>query len=146
MPEHRFSTYLPATASGRRELFRTAQLNMVGWAAVAGLCVAGAATGLAAARLTGTPAWITAPVGSAAAFAALLAADRHKWAGMPTTYAWTDDPAEVLHLASLLRRAGIDVSADTDDGEQPTLHYLNRDHRRVARAFHDAGLQPPPKH
>ncbi len=147
MPDHRSSAYLSSTTVGRRrEMFRTAQLNVAGWAAVAGLCVTGAATGLAATRLTGAPSWITAPVGSAAAFAVILAADRRKWAGMPTTYTWTDNPAEVQHMASLLQRAGIDASADTADVDQPTLHYLNRDHHRVARAFHDAGLQPPPKH
>jgi hypothetical protein len=146
MPDHRSSAYLSSSPIGRRpELFRTARLNAVGWAAVAGLCVTAAAAGLAAARFTGVPSWITAPAGGAAAFAAVLAADRRKWANMPTTYSWTDNPAEVQQIAFTLQRVGIAATADTDDLEQPTLHYLNRHHRDVARAFRDAGLPPPPR-
>ncbi|MCA2219128.1 hypothetical protein [Jidongwangia harbinensis] len=144
MPDRRASAYLSSEPHDRRpELFRTAELNAAGWAAVGGLCVAGAAAGLALARLTGAPSWITASAGAAAAFAAVLAADRRKWAGMHSSYAWTDDSAEVQHIAGLLQRAGIDAAADADRGYGPSLRYLNRDHRRVARAFREAGLPPP---
>ncbi|WP_433117935.1 hypothetical protein [Micromonospora sp. CA-246542] len=149
MPDRPSSARLTASPSGRRrDLLRTAQLNAAGWAAVAAICVIGAATGLAATRLTGTPSWLTTPAGAAAAFAAVLAADRRKWANMPTTYSWTDNPTEVQRIASALQHAGIDATADTADTadlEQPTLRYLNRDYRRVARAFRAAGLPPPPR-
>ena len=146
MPDHRSSAYLSSSHYGRRrELFRTAQLNAVGWAAVAGLCITGVATGLAATRLTGAPPWITAPVGGAAAFAAVLTADRRKWANMPTMHTWTDNLVEVQQIASTLQRAGIEAAAETDELDQPALRYLNRDHRHVARALRDAGLPPPPK-
>jgi hypothetical protein len=146
MSDRRSSAYRPPRAlGGRRELFRTAKLNAVGWAAVAGLCATGAATGLVAARLTDASSWITVPAGTAAAVATMLAADRRKWADMRTSYSWTDDRAEVQRVANLLQRAGVDASADADELDQPTLHYLNRDHRRVSRAFRNAGLQPPRK-
>ena len=146
MPRHPSSAHLSASPfDRRRELFRTAQLNAVAWAAVAGLCVTGAAIGLTVSRLTGASPGITAPVGGAAAFAAVLTADRRRWATMPTTHTWTDNPVEVQQMASTLRRAGIEVTAETDELDQHALRYLNRDHRHVARAFRDAGLPPPPK-
>lgn len=83
MPEHRYAAYLASeSARPRRELFRSVQLNAVGWAALAGLCVTGAAVGLVAARSTGVPSWLTAPAGGAAAFAAVLAADRLRRPGV----------------------------------------------------------------
>jgi hypothetical protein len=147
MSHHADSAYLSHSGvrRGRRELFRTAKLNAAGWAAVAGFCAVGAAAGLGAARLTNASAWITVPVGGAGAFAAVVAVDRRKWARMRTSYSWADDPGEVEHTASLLQRAGIDASADTDELDQPALRYLNRDHRRVARVFRNAGLPLPPK-
>ncbi len=145
MPGHRSSAYLSSSPFSRRELVRTAQLNAVGWAAVAGLCAIGAATGLAATRLTGTPPWITAPIGGAAALATVIAADRRRWATMPTAHTWTDSLVEVEQIAATLNRAGIEATAEIDELERPALHYLNRDHRQVARAFRDAGLPPPPK-
>ncbi|HET6483369.1 MAG TPA: hypothetical protein VFG35_25480 [Actinoplanes sp.] len=146
MPDHRSSAYLFSSPFGRRrELFRTAQINAVGWGAIAGLCVTGAATGLAASRLTGAPPWVTAPVGGAVAFAAVLTADWRKWANMPTTHTWTDNLVEVQQIASTLQRAGIEAVAETDEFDEPALRYLNRDGRHVARVFRDAGLPPLPK-
>ena len=147
MPHHRSWAYLSSSGQSRagRRTFRTAELNAAGWAAVAGLCATGAATGWAVARLTNASPRITVPAGGAAAFAAVLAADRRKWAGMSTSYGWTDNPAEVQHMATVLELAGVDVSADTEESRRPTLRYLNRDHRRVARAFRNAGLRPPPR-
>lgn len=127
------------------ELFRTAQLNVVGWAAVAGLCAVGATAGLAAARVTGTAPWIAVPAGGAAALAGLVAADRRKWRAMPTTYAWTDDVNSIQHIADVLTRAGVAVTVEVDDFDQPKLQYLNRDHRQIRRTFRNAGLPPPPK-
>jgi hypothetical protein len=146
MRAHRSSAYLASRRFGRRpELFRIATLNAVGWAAVAGLCVAGAATGLAVARLTEVPAGITVPAGAAAAFAAVLVADRRRWAAGHVSYSWTDNLAEVQQMAETLRNAGVDASADTDDYDRPRLNYVNRDHPRVTRAFRAAGLPAPEK-
>jgi len=146
MPRHPSSAYLSSKTFGRRwKLFRTAQLNAAGWAAVAGLCAIGAMTGLARAHLTGAATWMTMPAGSAAAFAAVIAADCRKWARMSTSYAWTDDLAEISRMADLLANAGVAVSVEIDEFDQPSLEYVNRDHRRVARAFRNAGLPRPLK-
>jgi hypothetical protein len=146
MSRHPSSAYLsPPTLSRGGQLFRTATPNPVGWAAVAGLCGAGAATGWVTARLTGMSSWIAVTAGGAAAFAALVAADRRKWAGMPTDYCWTHDVAEAQRIAELLGHAGIAASVEIDEFDQPGLRYLNRDRRRIARAFRSAGLPPPPK-
>ena len=136
MPHHPSSTYLSSKAFGRRwELFRTAQLNGAGWAAVAVVCALGAATGLATARFTGAATGMTMPAGGAAAFAAVIAADRRRWARMTVHHAWTDDLGEVRRVADLLTNAGVAVSVEIDEFDQPSLQYVNRDHRRVARAF-----------
>jgi hypothetical protein len=141
MRDHRSSTYLTAGSfADRPELFRTVKLNAVGWAAVTGFCAAGAAAGLAAARLAGVPTWIAGPAGAAVAFAAVLVADRRRWANMTVSYSWTDDLTAVEHMAGLLREAGVGVSVDPD---QPCLCYRHRDRRRIVRAFRDEGLEPP---
>ncbi len=146
MSRHPSSAYLSAQTPGRRgTLLRTATLNLVGWAAVVGLCGAGAGTGLATAQLTGISPWIAGPVGGAVAFAALIAADRRRWAGMPTSYGWTQDLADTQRMADLLTDAGIAVSVEVDEFDQPGLRYINRDRPRVARTFRTAGLRPPPK-
>jgi hypothetical protein len=142
MPPHRDTACL-SFAGGRRRRwrpFRTADLNAAGWTAVGGLC---AAAGLAASRHRNVSAWILVPAGALATFAAVVAADRRRWSHMRTSYSWTDDPDEVRRTAARLERAGIDASAGTDGPGRPTLRYLNRDHRRVTRAFRNAGLPPP---
>lgn len=129
----------------RRELFRTARLNAVGWAAVAGLCAIGAGIGLLLARISGAATWIAMPFGAAAALGSLGAADRRKWAAMSTSYSWTDDLSATQEIADLLTRAGVAVSVEVDDFGQPMLQYLNRDRRHVHRVFRSAALPSPPK-
>lgn len=135
----------PARPRARPKLFRTVELNALGWAAVSALCTAGAAAGWFAARLTRSTPSIAVPAGAVTAFAALIAADRRNEANMPTSYSWTPDPAEVQRMAITLHEAGVPAHADIDDQLHPTLHYRNRYHRRVVRAFLSAGL-PPPTH
>jgi hypothetical protein len=152
MQRHPSSAYLSSQKVGRhrpitlprRGLFRTAQLNAAGWSAVVGLCAAGAGAGLVAARFTRAATWITMPAGGAFAMAGLIAADRRKWAAMPSTYAWTDNLDDVLQIADMLTRAGIAVSVEIDEFDQPMLRFLNRDRRRIRGVFRSAGLSFPP--
>ncbi|GAA2915863.1 hypothetical protein Acy02nite_91870 [Actinoplanes cyaneus] len=115
----------------------------MGWAALAGFCVFGAAAGLAIARFTGIPGWFTTPVGSVTAFTAVLAADRGRWANMHTIYTWTDNLVEVERIATVLQRAGVNVLVVANVADRPALDYRNGDRRLVGRAFRDAGLPPP---
>jgi hypothetical protein len=128
-----------------RELLRTAKLNAVGWAAVAGLCAAGAGAGLVAARLTSRAVWVAMPAGTAVALAGLIAADRRKWAAMATSYSWTDKLDDIQRIADVLTRRGVAVAVEVDEFDQPMLQYLNRDRRHVRRVLRSAGLPPPPK-
>ncbi|MEU4693979.1 hypothetical protein [Actinoplanes sp. NPDC023714] len=146
MPERQrqSAAYLSSSRIGRRrELFRTAELNAAGWAALTGFCVSGAAAGLTISRFTGIPNWITMPVGGFTAFAVVLAADRSKWANMHTTYTWTDNLAEVERIATVLQRVGVSVLVVVNGTDWPSLDYRNGDRRHVDRAFRDAGLPPP---
>jgi hypothetical protein len=142
--EHRSSSYLSSRRiRHHRGLFRTAQLNIVGRAAVAGLCLAGAGIGFVSSRASGVPAWVAAPAGGAAALLGLVAADRRKWGTMETVYAWTEDATEVERVADLIERDGVAVRVDIDEQGQARLRYLNRDGRRIRRIFRRAGIPQP---
>jgi hypothetical protein len=142
--EHRSSSYLfSRRIRHHRGLFRTAQLNIVGRAAVAGLCLAGAGIGLVSTRASGVRAWVAAPAGGAAVLLVLVAADRRKWGTMETGYAWTGDAAEVERVADLIERDGVTVRVDIDERGQAKLRYVNRDGRRIRRIFQRAGIPPP---
>ncbi|GIF06943.1 hypothetical protein [Actinoplanes siamensis] len=145
MQDYRSAAYLSSKkVSGRRPLLRTAQLNIVGWIAVTGLCAVGATAGLAVSRLAGVGTRIAMPAGGIAALVAVLAVDRRKWGDMPTSYSWTDDPDATAQAAALLTREGIGASAQLDQFGLPAVHYRNRDSRRVRQLFRSAGLPAPP--
>jgi hypothetical protein len=119
---------------------RTAQLNAVGYAALAGAClVAGFISGLALAP-TGWPLPVRAAVGPAAVVLALLAADRRKWARMETSFAFTDDVAAMRAVTDQLVARGLPVILDIEDWG-PRLRYRNRDAKRVHAALHDLGIR-----
>lgn len=121
-----------------------AQLNIVGRAAVAGLCLAGAGIGLAATRLVGIPAVVAVPAGGAAMLLGLVAADRRKWGTRETGHSWTEDAAEVERVADLIERTGITVRVTADEQGRPMLCYRNRDARPVRRVLRKAGIPAPP--
>jgi hypothetical protein len=142
--EHRSAAYVSSRRIRRhRGLFRTAQLNIVGWAAVAGLYLAGAGIGVVLTRASGVAAWVAAPAGGAAVLLVVVAGDRRKWGTMETGCAWTEDAAEVERVADLIERDGVTVRVDTDEQGQKMLRYFNRDGRRVRRILRRAGIAPP---
>jgi hypothetical protein len=142
--EHRSVAYVSSRRIRRhRGLFRTAQLNIVGWAAAAGLCLAGVGIGVASTRASGVAAWVAAPAGGAAVLLVVVAADRRKWGTMETGYGWTEDAVEVERVADLIERDGVTVRMDTDELGQKMLRYFNRDGRRVGRILRRAGIAPP---
>ncbi|MER7277785.1 hypothetical protein ABT369_25420 [Dactylosporangium sp. NPDC000244] len=82
--ERRYAEYQPVTPWRRFrrhvKLFRSVQLNVVGWSAVAVLCLAGAGVGYSGARLVGLPVGPCLAGGAAAVLAGLLILDRRRWA------------------------------------------------------------------
>jgi hypothetical protein len=117
-------------------------LNAVGWAAFAGVCLAGAAVGYAVGVAVAAPAVPAVLAGAAVAPVALVWADRRRWRRRWTGYSWGGTPVEVRHAAGELRRAGVPAEAETTGG-RAALRYRNRDRRRVARVLAGLGIQPP---
>jgi hypothetical protein len=82
--ERRFAEYWPAQPwSWRRlrnrvRLFRSVRLNLIGWGAVAALCLAGAAVGYAGGRLVDLKAGLGLGGGCAAVLTTLLVLDRRR--------------------------------------------------------------------
>ena len=75
---------------------------------------------------------VTAASGAALALAGVVAFDRRRWAGMVTSFSWTDDLAEVRSAVDALRQRGVPVEMflDPEDG-RPRLSCRNRDAKRV---------------
>jgi hypothetical protein len=121
-----------------RPWLRTAQLNAVGWSALAAACVT---AGLVAVVLLGATGWpwaLRAAIGAAVVVLALVVADRRKWAGMETGFSFTDDVATTRAVADRLTARGLPVNFDA---ERRSLRYRNRDARRVHAALADLGLR-----
>jgi hypothetical protein len=82
--EHRYAEYRPVTPwrrfRRRVQLFRSVQLNLAGWAAVAVLCLAGAGVGYGGSRLVDLPVGPCLTGGAVAVLAGLLILDRWRWA------------------------------------------------------------------
>lgn len=82
--QRRYAEYRPMTPwrrfRRRVQLFRSVQLNLVGWSAIAVLCLAGAGVGYGVSRLADLPAWPWLAGGAVAVLAGLLIVDRRRWA------------------------------------------------------------------
>jgi hypothetical protein len=142
----RYAEYRPATRFrpvGRFRLFRTARLNVVGWAAFAGLCLAGAAVAAGIGAAAGLSVGWAAAAGAAVGPVAVLVADRRKWNRMSTGYGWGATVGTVRLVADELRRAGVPVEVQERPGGVG-IRVRNRDRRRAARVLAGLGVPPPP--
>jgi hypothetical protein len=126
-------------------MFRTARLNIVGWAAVVGSCLAAAGLGFALGRLSGLPIAVTAPAAALLALALLVAADRRKWRAMLTGYGWGGTEAEVAAVAAELLRRGVVASVEIwreGEDDSVSLQYRNVDAGVVATVLAEQGIPP----
>ena len=123
-----------------RPVLRTARLNAVGHAALAGAClVAGFVSGLAPAP-AGWPLVLRVVVGPVVVLVTLVVADRRKWGRMETGFSFTDDVATVRAVADRLTARGLPVTLDEERGG-PSLRYRNRDAKQVHAALADLGIR-----
>jgi len=124
-------------------MFRTARLNIVGWAAVVGSCLAAAGLGFAAGRLFGLPIAVTASAGALLPLALLVAADRRKWRAMLAGYGWGGTEAEVSAVAAELLRRGVVANVEIwGEDESVSLQYRNADAGVVATVLAELGIPP----
>ena len=122
-------------------MFRTARLNIVGWAAVLGSCLAAAGLGFAAGRLSGLPIAVTAPAAALLPLALLVAADRRKWRAMLAGYGWGGTEAEVSAVAAALLRRGVVANVEIwGEDESASLQYRNADADVVATVLAEYGI------
>jgi hypothetical protein len=128
---------------GRVRLFRSVRFNAVGWAAVAALCLLGAAAGYGVSRLTGWPAAVSPVIGALLCLVALVVADRRNWGRVWTGYSWGDSPETTQRVATELKHLGLPVETTTCPDGRVQLRYRNRDGRRVAQALRHLGVRPP---
>ena len=125
----------------RRSFVRTAQLNMVGRAALVGSCIAASSLGFAAGRFLGLPVAFTTSAAGLLPLAVVVAVDRRRWRSMLVGYGWGGTVAEVSAVAADLGLRGVaaDVEGD-DDGENASLRYRNADADVVRTVLADHGV------
>jgi len=136
----RTSGYLSPGRRPRRSVLRSAQLNAVGHAALAGACLGAGLLTAFALQVTGWPLPLRAAVGPVVVLTALVVADRRKWARMETSFAFTDDELAMRAVADQLVAQGLPVTLDVEDWG-PRLRYRNRDAARVHAALNDLGIR-----
>ena len=141
--DRRYAEYMPlrsGKAPRRREILRTAKLNMIGGAAVVGTCLATAGLGFAAGRFLGLPVAITAPAGGALPLLLLEGLDRRRWRAMLTGYGWGGTPAEVSAVAAELLLRGVVTNVEVHDDESTSLRYRNADADVVSMVLAEHGV------
>ena len=125
----------------RRQILRTAKLNMVGGAVVLGSCLAAAGLGFAAGRLFGVPVAVTAWVCGLLPLALLATVDRRRWKSMIASHGWGGPAAEVSTVAVELLRRGVVTNVEmNDDDETASLWYRNADADVVSTVLTERGL------
>ena len=152
-----YGEYAPLRAGRHRgSWLRTAQLNVRGWSALLGLCTLARLAGVLLARARGLP----NALGLALAvlpIAAVLVADRRRWARMETSYGWGASVAEVTRIAEEPRARGVAAQVRPAlDHEQPrwdrleppqeataSLVYANRHDRAVREVLRTHGVDLP---
>ncbi|MDV3221300.1 hypothetical protein [Intrasporangium sp.] len=155
----RYAEYAPLRPGrARRSWLRTAQLNVVGWSALVGVCAAAGAAGVLVARALGASGWWGLVV-SLVPVGAVVLADRRRWAAMETSYGWSGSVGEVARIAQELRGRGVDAEVRPDaQYEQPwwdridapaeaphtaSLVYPNRHEATVRAVLRQHGIAPP---
>jgi hypothetical protein len=122
-------------------MFRTARLNIVGWAAVVGSCLAAAGLGFASGRFFGLPIAVTASAAALLPLVLLVAADRRKWRASLTAYGWGGTEAEVSAVAAELLRRGVVANVEIwGEDESASLQYRNADAGVVATVLAELGI------
>lgn len=125
----------------RRRMFRTAKLNIVGWAAVLGICLAAAGLGFAAGQFFRLPLAVTASVGGLLPLAILAAADRRKWRAMLAGYGWGGTEDEVTAVAAELLRRGVVAHVEIwGEDDSVSLQYRNGDAKVVETVLAELGI------
>lgn len=124
-------------------LFRSAQLNLFGWMAVAALCLIGAATGYGIGSLAGGPVAVWLVIGAVLCPVMLVVVDRRRWGRLWTGYSWDDTPEATESAGRELKRRGLAVTTTMSRDGRIALRYRNRDGRQVARALSQLGIHPP---
>ncbi len=124
-----------------RRMFRTAKLNIVGWAAVLGFCLTAAGLGFAAGQFFRLPLAVTASVGGLLPLAILAAADRRKWRAMLAGYGWGGTEDEVTAVAAELLRRGVVAHVEIwGEDDSVSLQYRNGDAKVVETVLAELGI------
>src|SRR4051795_406760 len=92
----------------RRSWLRSARLNVVGWSGLLGACLVVAALGIATTTALGWPRALGA-AGAVIPVAAVVVADRRRWARMETSVDWGGSVEEVARIADELGADGVDA-------------------------------------
>jgi hypothetical protein len=121
---------------------RTAQLNLVGVAALTAVCLTAGGVTAVLLRSTSWPVALRAAVGPVLVLIALVVADRRKWTQMETSVSFTDDAAELRRVGSRLIAQCLPVRVD-EERWGPRLCYRNRDAQRVHAALAELGIVTP---
>lgn len=144
----------------RRHWLRTARLNAVGWAALAGACVVAAALSVAAASALALPSW-TGALCAVTPLGAVVLADRRRWAAMESGFGWGGSVDEVTTIVAELEVQGVACHVHVQqspptgwdrpwepppgDGAVPeaSLCYANRDSAAVRAVLRAHGVDLP---
>ena len=125
-------------------LFRTVQLNAVGWTALLAASLTAGCLLAALSSLFAASPWFGAVAGLLLVPVAVLVLDRRRYRRGWTSFSWTDDAEEVARVADLLRERGRDVRATGAlDENPPALWMRQRDRRRVSADLRSIGLPTP---
>ncbi len=124
----------------RPRLLRTADLDVVGRAALVGTCAASAGLGALAGPALGLPRMLTGGAAAVVPVAVTVALDRVRWRRMSAGYDWGAAPADVEAVAADLSARGVAAGVRVaDDGETASLVYRNADADAVSRALQAHG-------
>ena len=143
----------------RRAWLRTARLNVVGWSALLGACLVVAALGVATVTALGWPRAVGA-AGAVIPVAAVVLADRIRWAQMETSVGWGGSVDEVARIADELAAEGMyarvrpeasgfgwrdraELPPDSAEAATAALEYRNGDVDVVRRKLREHGVRPP---
>lgn len=145
--------YEPGPPRRRRQPFRTAQLNVVGWSALLGACLVAGALGAVVAAALGMP-WGWGALLALVPVVVVTVLDRRRWGSTTTSHDWGGGRDEVEAIAAELRAAGLDVQVrcgvdrpDDGSGDEPSrwaaLEWYERDTRTVDAVLERHGIRRP---